>query len=166
MVRKKTTPQHADVLDAAKTGDLAFLDDGCRLLVSDLDGEVREFGLCDGANPCDVTDGGCVTSQPFGDAGDEFGPGAPSSVAINPSADDTDADVVFADPIGRRVVACDLDGLDCGTFGQASAAAAAPRGSDPRADSDFHFVFFAPRDAPTTSTTTSSSTTTTTLAPR
>ena len=25
MVRKKTTPQHADVLDAAKTGDRAFL---------------------------------------------------------------------------------------------------------------------------------------------
>ena len=27
MVRKKTTPNHADVLDAAKTGDLAFLEE-------------------------------------------------------------------------------------------------------------------------------------------
>ena len=37
MVRKKTTPQHADVLDAAKAGDLAFLQENADRLLNAID---------------------------------------------------------------------------------------------------------------------------------
>lgn len=75
--------------------------------------------------------------------------GSPSAVAVNPSSQYTTADVMIADPVGGRVITCNSNGNNCGTFGDTGDL-----------DSEFKDIFFAPATAPTTTTT---NTTTTTL---
>jgi hypothetical protein len=81
-------------------------------------------------------------------------------VAVNPSADVTDADVLVADALAKRVIACDLDGTSCGVFGDTAGL-----------DSDYVDIVFAPPAVPDVppppilSTTTTTTSTTTTMVP-
>lgn len=121
--------------------DLDFLGDpATALLVADRTGRVVR---CD----TDGTDCGVFSAE----ADDLLEAGSPSAIAVNPSSgeSDTDADVLIADPVGERVIACDAAG-DCGTFGETD-----------EIDSDYEDVFFAPTSAPTTTTTVTSTTSTT-----
>lgn len=76
--------------------------------------------------------------------------GSPSAIVVNPSSEHTDNDVIIADPVNERVIACDSDGNDCSVFGDTEGQ-----------DSTYTDVFFAPGTAPTTTTSTSTTTTTT-----
>jgi hypothetical protein len=82
-------------------------------------------------------------------------PGGPTSVAVNPAAEATAADVMIADSVNRTVVACDADGSACAVFGETS---------DLR--STYLDLTFAPTELPTVlpppNTTTLPETTTTT----
>lgn len=84
------------------------------------------------------------------DLDDMLAAGSPSAIAYNPSAGHTDADVLVADPIAERVIACDEDGNDCDTFGDTEGL-----------ESVYADVFFSPPTPPTTTTTVTSTTTTT-----
>lgn len=70
-------------------------------------------------------------------------PVSPSAVAINPSYETTDADVLVSDPVHGRVISCDLSGHTCEVFGETD-----------QQESDFADLVFSPVSAPTTSTTT------------
>ncbi len=121
----------------AEAVDLLFTPDG-DLLIADNTGDVVR---CDG----DGTD-----CDSLGDLDGLLADGSPSAIAVNPSLDyEPDAALLVADPVGGRVVVCDIDGEGCGVFGDTDSV-----------DSDFSDVFFAPSVAPTTTTT---STTTTTV---
>ena len=122
--------------DVTEPVDIDFLGDS--LLVADRAGRVVRCDL-------DGTDCGSFSAE----ADSLLDAGSPSAIAVNPSADDTDADVLIADPVAERVIACDSTGEDCSVFGDTD-----------EVDSEYEDVFFAPTDAPTTTTT---STTTTTL---
>lgn len=117
--------------------DLTFSPDG-DLLIADAIGDVVR---------CDDDGSNC---ESLGEVASELDPGSPSAIAVNPSFDDRpDVALLVADPGGERVIACDIDGFGCSTFGETDAVS-----------SDFHDVVFAPSSAPTTTT---SSTTSTTL---
>jgi hypothetical protein len=121
--------------------DLEFLGDD--LLIADNTGRVV---LCN-------EDG--EDCQAFsGDLDDMLSTGSPSSIAVNPSAEFTDNDVLVADPVNDRVIACRSNGTGCATFGETD---------DDEVESDYLDIVFSPGAAPTT--TTSSSTTTTTTLP-
>lgn len=126
--------------DVDQPVDMAFtLEDEPSLLIADLAGRVVR---CD----ADGTNCGQFSSE----ADNLLAPGSPSAVAVSPSSRYTDADVMIADPVGKRVLACDDEGEDCGTFGETD-----------EIDSRFEDIFFAPSETPTTTTTTTSTTTTT-----
>ncbi len=88
--------------------DFDFLADG-DLLVADATGDVIR---------CDGNGTACAS---FANAASMLEAGSPSAVAVNPSADDTGADVLIADPVGRRVIACDADAGTCEVFGETAA---------------------------------------------
>lgn len=117
--------------------DLDFLPESNRLLIADRTGKVV---ACD----ADGTDCGQFSAG----ADNLLSAGSPSAIAINPSYDSTSADVLIADPVGERVIACNLNGSGCGTFGETD-----------EIDSEFSDVFFSPTSAPTTTTTSSTTTT-------
>jgi hypothetical protein len=119
--------------------DLDFL--GEDLLIADRTGKVVLCGE-DGED--------CQSFSP--DLDDMLSSGSPSSIAVNPSADYTENDVLIADPVGQRVIACRSNGTGCATFGETD---------DDDIDSDYLDVFFSPGAAPTTTTTVSTTTTTT-----
>ncbi len=90
-----------------------------------------------------------------------LGAAGPSAIAVNPSAVDTSAQILIADPSDSgRVIACDESGTTCTTFGETGDGGAGGAFS-----SSFKDIFFAPPVMPTstTVTTTTSSTTTTTV---
>ena len=117
--------------------DLDFLDDDT-LLIADASGKVVR---------CNEDGNNC---QSFSTQLDGLlAAGSPSAIAVNPSAEATNNDVLVADPVGGRVIACNSNGSGCGTFGDTD-----------EIDSEFRDIFFAPQQTPTTTT---SSTTSTTL---
>ncbi len=120
--------------------DFDFLpeDEDYDLVIADRTGKVVR---------CDIDGDNC--RQFSAEADDLLAPGSPSGIAVSPSARYTDNDVMIADPVGKRVIACDSEGSDCSTFGETDDE-----------DSDFSDVFFAPFETPTTTTTTSTTTTT------
>lgn len=120
--------------------DFAFMgeNEGHDILIADLTGKVVR---CDS----DGTDCGTFSSQ----ADDLLEAGSPTSVAVNPSADFTAADVMLADPVGERVISCNSNGNNCGTFGDTGDSYG----------SGYTDVFFAPAVTPTTTTTSTTSTT-------
>lgn len=119
--------------------DFAFMgeNEDHDLLIADLTGKVVR---CDS----DGSDCGTFSSQ----ADDLLEAGSPTSVAVNPSADSTAADVMLADPVGERVISCNSNGNNCGTFGDTGDSY----------DSGYTDVFFAPVVTPTTTTSTTSTT--------
>jgi DNA-binding beta-propeller fold protein YncE len=121
--------------------DFAFMgdDQDNDLLIADLTGKVVR---CDS----DGNDCGAFSDQ----ADDLLSAGSPTGIAVNPSAEHTSADVVLADPVGERVLACNSSGNNCETFGDTGNSFG----------SNYSDVFFAPTSLPTTTSTT----TTTTLA--
>lgn len=127
-------------VDVDTAVDLDFLgEDAPELLIADQTGSVVR---------CDSDGNNC---GPFSAALDAMlASGSPSAIAVSPSAEYVDADVMIADPVGEQVISCDSDGENCATFGETGDL-----------DSLFEDVFFAPPSAPTTTT---STTTTTTLA--
>ncbi len=116
--------------------DLDFLDDGT-LLIADRTGKVVR---------CDTDGTGCESFSPELDG--MLANGSPTAIAVNPSAEFTDNDVLVTDPVGQRVIACKSNGNGCATFGETEDV-----------DSEYRDIFFAPQETPTTA----SSTTTTTL---
>ncbi len=119
--------------------DLDFLDED--LLIADNTGKVV---LCD-------EDG--ESCQAFSSNLDDLlSTGSPSAIAVNPSSAYTEADVLVADPVNERVIACRANGSACETFGDTD---------DGEVDSDYLDVFFSPGVVPTTTTSTSTTTTTT-----
>ncbi|MBI5505863.1 MAG: hypothetical protein HY899_13790 [Deltaproteobacteria bacterium] len=129
----ETASEVAEPIDVDLLGDPATA-----LLVADATGGVVKCGI-DG-NDC----------GPFGNVGDMLVDGSPSALAVNPSSADTDNEVLIADPVGKRVIACDASGENCETFGDTADL-----------ESDYNDVFFAPSAAPTTTTTLPEATTTT-----
>jgi len=113
-------------------------DPAASLLIADGTGDVVS---------CDLDGNDCAS---FGTVGSMLADGSPSAVAVNPSFADTDNDVLVADPVGKRVIACDESGENCHTFGDTADL-----------DSEYRDVFFAPPTAPTTTTTLEPVTTTT-----
>jgi hypothetical protein len=119
--------------------DLDFLDDD--LLIADNTGRVVLCG--EDGEDC----------QAFSDALDDMlSSGSPSSIAVNPSRNFTDADVLVADPVNERVIACRSNGTACTTFGETG---------ENEVDSNYLDIFFSPSAPPTTTTSTSTTTTTT-----
>ena len=124
--------------------DLAFAgtDPATDLFIADVGGDLVR---------CDPDGTGCAS---FADAAALLSPGGPTAVAVNPSADVTDADVVVADALAKRVIACELDGTSCMVFGDTAGL-----------DSDYVDIVFAPPAVPDVppppilSTTTSTTTT-------
>jgi len=123
--------------DVTEPVDLAFLSDSA-LLIADRTGRVVR---------CNAGGTNCGAFSATADT--LLAAGSPSAIAVNPSQDDTTNDVMIADPVGNRVIACNSTGNNCGTFGDTA-----------NLDSDYLDVFFAPTSTPTTTT---SSTTSTTL---
>lgn len=119
--------------------DFDFLGDDSDLVIADRTGRVVR---------CTSNGTGCAKFSTQAD--NLLAAGSPTAIAVNPSTADTDRDVMIADPVGERVIACDSDGTGCATFGATD-----------EADSEFLDVFFAPSTAPTTTTSTSTTTTTT-----
>lgn len=121
--------------------DLAFFgeDEDNDLLIADAGGFVVR---CDS----DGDDCGSFSTQ----ADSMLDPGSPSAVAVNPSAEYTDHDVMIADPMGQRVIACRSNGNGCATFGDTA---------DGDVVSDYSDVFFSPGVVPSTTTTTTTTTT-------
>lgn len=119
--------------------DLAFLGDD--LLIADSAGRVVVCGE-------DGEDCQAFSSE----LDDLLSSGSPSAIAVNPSQEFTDRDVLVADPVNERVIACRSNGSDCETFGETD---------DDEIDSDYLDIFFSPGAAPTTTTTVSTTTTTT-----
>ena len=109
------------------------------LLIADGSGKVVR---CDS----DGTDCGTFSNA----ANDMLAPGSPSAIAVNPSSDHTDADVMIADPVGERVITCNSNGNECEVFGE----------TGDNYGSNYSDVFFAPSETPTTTTTTSTTSTT------
>jgi len=107
------------------------------LLIADNSGTVVR---CDS----DGTDCGNFSTA----ANDLLAAGSPSAIAVNPSAEFTTADVMIADPVGERVIACNANGNSCEVFGD----------TDNSFDSDYSDVFFAPAVTPTSTTTTTTTT--------
>jgi hypothetical protein len=125
--------------DVIEPVDIDFVGENSDLLIADRIGRVVR---CDG----DGTDCG-----QFAVEADNLLPlGSPSAIVVNPSAEYTENDVMIADPVNGRVIACDSDGVDCSIFGDTE-----------ELDSEFKDIFFAPSAAPTTTTSTSTTTTTT-----
>lgn len=123
-----TEPVDFDFLGA--NDDLVIADQIGRVVRCDFDGEnCRQFST---------------------QADNRLDNGSPSAIAVNPSADSTNNDVLIADPVGDRVLACTDDGSSCSTFGETDSQ-----------DSAYRDVFFAPATTPTTTTSTSTTTTTT-----
>ena len=60
----------------------------------------------------------------------------------------SEADVLIADPVGERVIACNSNGGGCATFGE----------TDDNFGSNYSDIFFAPQATPTTTTSTTSTT--------
>jgi hypothetical protein len=138
------------------------------LLIADRTGKVVR---------CDADGTDC--SQFSAEADDLLGDGSPSAIAVNPSAEDTDADVLIADPVGKRVIACNSDGDNCATFGDTGDPAHCSNNTkvpchedadcedktDPEnlgtclpLESAYQDVFFAPSSTPTTTSTTTTTT--------
>jgi hypothetical protein len=117
--------------------DLDFLDED--LLIADITGRVVR---CDE----DGEDCGAFSN----DLDDLLSTGSPSAIAVNPSSEFTDNDVLVADPVNDRVIACRANGSDCEVFGETEDL-----------DSQYLDIFFSPAAPPTTTTSTSTTTTTT-----
>lgn len=124
------TTQAVDFDFLGESNDLVIADKTGRVVRCDFDGEnCRKFST---------------------QADNLLDSGSPSAIAVNPSADATTNDVMIADPVGERVLACTEDGSSCSTFGDTD-----------EQDSEYNDVFFAPSETPTTTTSTSTTTTTT-----
>lgn len=126
---------------AGEPVDIDFLgeDENFDLLIADRTGKVVR---------CNPNGTGCGSFS--SEADDMLAPGSPSAIAVNPSSDFTDNDVMIADPAGERVIACNSNGGSCGTFGDTD-----------EIDSEYRDVFFSPATEPTTTTSTSTTTSTT-----
>jgi DNA-binding beta-propeller fold protein YncE len=119
--------------------DIDFLGDD--LLIADSTGRVVRCG--NDGNDC----------VPFSSELDDLlAAGSPTAIAVNPSQEFTNNDVMVADPVAKRVITCRSNGTDCATFGDTD---------DGEIDSSYRDVFFSPGAAPTTTTSTTSTTTTT-----
>ncbi len=129
----ETASEVAEPIDIDLLGDPATT-----LLIADSTGGVVSCGI-DG-NDC----------GPFGNVSGMLAAGSPSALAVNPSFAHTDNAVLIADPVGKRVIACNESGDNCDTFGDTADL-----------ESDYSDVFFAPSTAPTTTTTLPATTTTT-----
>jgi len=117
-----------DFLPEAQDNDLLIADDSGSVVRCDFDG----------------TDCGNFSTA----ANNLLPAGSPSAIAVNPSAEFTSADVLIADPVNERVIACTANGNSCETFGD----------TDNSFDSDYSDVFFSPAALPTTTTTTTTTT--------
>jgi len=86
--------------------DLAFFGDPVTdLFVADAAGALVR---------CDPDGTACADVAP---ASGFLASGGPTSLAINPAADETDADVLVADAVNKAVIACSADGTSCSVFG-------------------------------------------------
>jgi hypothetical protein len=132
---------------AAQAVDIAFFGDpASALYVADAGGALVR---------CATNGTGCAAVAA---ANGQLSANGPTSVAVNPAAEFTTADVLVADAVARIVLACDSTGGSCAPFGDSAGI-----------DSEYRDIAFAPAalpmvDPPPMITTTTSVTTTTVAA--
>jgi hypothetical protein len=110
---------------AAQAVDLAFLNGV--VFVADAAGHLVTCTNAELGTNCSVVTAADALLQPNG----------PTSIAVNPAADATDADVLIADSVAKAVIACKSDGSSCTTFGESAGL-----------DSEYLDLAFAPAAVP------------------